>query len=122
MSVSVPINISALPQRVNLNLYVGDDFFIELVVTDDDGNPFDLTGYLADAQVRLSATATDIQCTFDATIDQNIVALHLARGEAANLPGKGVWDCQVDGERLLTLIAGDVTAAARVTRVTRGTP
>jgi len=124
MSITAPINIDALPQTINMKLYIGDDFFMELPVADKDGNPVDLAGYVAASQVRTNANAVDIAATIDCEIDvpQSTVYVHLRSSEAMGLPGSGVWDLQIDGPRLLTLAAGTVTGVARVTRTSGTVP
>jgi hypothetical protein len=111
-----PISIDALPQVVNLELYRGDDFSLAIVVTNDDGSDFDLTGYTARAQIRTTHDATEILATFTATIATNVITLHLPAVQAARLVAATVWDCEIEAADLVTLVTGKVTTSPDVTR------
>jgi hypothetical protein len=115
--MSQPVN--ATPQAVPLTLYRGDDFFLDLEVTDPGGAAADLTGATAEAQIRASAADVAVLASFDATVTGNVVSLHLPSVEAANLTTKtAAWDCQLtDSDGIVsTLAAGPVTITADVTR------
>lgn len=112
-------SVGTLPVVVDLVLYRGDDFYLDVTVTDTGGGPFDLTGYTASAQVRVSAdTADPPAATFTATIAANVIHLHLANVAAAGLPPLGVWDVQItDAAGVVTTLAyGAVTTTPDVTR------
>jgi len=110
-----PVTVSAIPVTINLVLYQGDDFYMDLTVKNSDGSNADLTGQTAQAQIRSSPGATDITATFIATISSNIVHLHLAHAEAAKVVGQGAWDCQLVGVNTTTIAAGWVQGSAEVT-------
>lgn len=114
-----PVLISTLPVTVNLKLYQGDDFKLDLTVTDPDGTPADLAGMTAAAVIRLTVGAPDPpEATFTATIDPggDIVHLHLPHTEASKLaPGVCYWDCQISATETYTLAAGKVTVTGQVT-------
>ena len=111
-----PITIDALPQPVHLDLYQGDDFFLDIVVRNDDGTDADLTGWTARSQIRETPDSTQILCTFDIDIEDNIVHLHLPNTESVRLTSVCVWDCQIVSGEIYTLTAGNVRAPRRVTR------
>jgi hypothetical protein len=112
-----PVLISVLPLPVNLLLYQGDDFFLDLTATNPDGSATDLTGMTAQAQIRVTIGAPDPPlATFTAPIDGNVIHLHLPHTEAEKLAaGVCYWDCQISGLQWYTLAAGKVTVTGEVT-------
>jgi len=118
MSASGPTTLTALPDIVNLELYRGDDFQFTLVVTNQDGSPADLSGFTATAQVRISAEDAGVAGTITAVITGNNITCSLAHTISATLPNAAVWDCQLTSAagKLTTIVAGDVTMTADVTR------
>jgi hypothetical protein len=113
-----PAVIDRLPAVVNLRLYQGDDFYLDVTVTDADGNPADLSSYTARAQVRSSPPngTNPPMATFTATIAGNVVHLHLPASEAVNLANPACWDCEIDGDDLTTLVYGGVRVSSQVTQ------
>jgi hypothetical protein len=109
-----PQNIDALPLTVNLALYAGDDFYLDLTVTNPDGSEADLEGMAARAQIRARAGNPDVMAAFDAEIEGNVIRLHLTSTATQGLSGKGVWDCQLTDGTVATLAAGRVTFTAAV--------
>lgn len=109
--------VSALPAPIELALYAGDDFRLDLHVRDQiTGQDADLTGYTPSAQVRLTRADTEVLASFDATIDGSTVHLHLHGADTATLPTPAVWDCQLAGTDVTTLATGRVVVGAEVTR------
>jgi hypothetical protein len=110
--------LSSLPAPVNLILYQGDDFVVDITVTNADGSAADLTGYTASSQVRDKPDGT-LQATFSCAVDPdvgNLIHLRLPHSEAANLvPGSAAWDAQIAGPMVVTLVAGLVTVIGEVT-------
>jgi hypothetical protein len=105
-----------------LRLYQGDSY-VNTVNVSDQGQPANLTGWTATAQIR-----TDVAelapgpptATFTTTIDpvdHNIIHLRLDPVTAANLPdGPLVWDLQVtDGVDVFTLLRGPVYVGKQIT-------
>jgi|SRR5215472_2534860 len=113
-----PIEAGGLPLAVNLTVYQGDDFFLDLSVTDSGGNPVNMTGWVPSAQVR-GAPGSAVVATFTCSVDQtntNVVHLWLPHLQSMNLARRGVWDCQVDDAGVITtLVAGTVSAVMEVT-------
>jgi hypothetical protein len=108
-----------LPEAVDLVVYAGDDFRVDVVVTAG-GQPADLTGYTADAQVRdsLEQTAT-VLAEFETTIAADTVTLYLHHDDTAVLPATCYWDVQLTAtasEEVTTLARGKVKVSAEVTR------
>ena len=121
MSTAVlpPVNVVTVPLTVNLDVYQGDDFYLDLTVQDSLGNPIGLSGWTVQSTVR-PAPGAKVVATFTGTVDtvnNTVIHLHLPHVEAQNLQRKGVWDCQVVdlSGNVLTLVAGTVTASLEVT-------
>jgi len=113
------IVVGTLPLAVDLVLYRGDDFYLDVTVTNSSGGAFDLTGFTAASQVRVSPDEPDPPAaTFTATIAANVIHLHLPHGEADALPVTGAWDVQIkDATGVVTTLAfGAVTTTPDVTR------
>lgn len=106
---SPPQTIDALPLTVNLVLYAGDDFFLDLTVTNPDGTEADLEDMAARAQIRRKAGDADAMAAFDVELVGNVIRLHLTSSASQGLSGKGVWDCQLTDGTVATLAAGRVT-------------
>ena len=109
------LTISALPEIVNLALYAGDYFALDLEVIDAAGNPYDLSAAVATAEIRDNGSAQPM-ATFTATIDGSTIHLQLPSTEAANLAGNPAWDCQIADPEIFTLAAGQIAVTAQVTR------
>jgi hypothetical protein len=109
--------VTGIPTAVNLAVYQGDDLYLDLAVTNA-GQPADLTGYTAAAQIRATPVDTTILATFSVTIAASTVHLHLAHTDARNLTGQAVWDCQLTDPtgNISTIAAGSVAVTADVTR------
>jgi hypothetical protein len=112
-----------VPQRIPLSLYRGDTCSVALRLWADTAGtePVDLAGTLITAQVRLTPDASTVVATFEVTVSGNSVLLLLPPAVTAALPPKGVYDVQLDwnsdGELIQTVLAGDVSVTADVTRV-----
>jgi hypothetical protein len=109
----------AITGRLDLTVFDGDDYSIELQFVDADGNPFDLTGHSFAAPIRHTAWADDP--TFEFTIDDSskatgLIVLSLTDDETPDVPKFGAWDL-VDtvGSTTRTLLAGPI-------RLTRDSP
>ena len=107
-------NVGQLPTGVNLTLYQGDDFYLNVGVT---GAGVNLTGYTAKADIATAPGAT-VMASFTATVtNATTIALHLTAVEAAKLTANGVWDLQITDTAgvVTTLISGTVTVVKQVT-------
>lgn len=94
--VPEPQIVSAVPQTVNLFLYKGDDFWLDLIVTNPDGSDTDLSAATASAQIRTAPNVDDIMASFDASIEANVIHLHLPHAQASDLiAGSCAWDAQI---------------------------
>ena len=111
-----PVTVMAEPETIDLTLYAGDDFWMNLTVTNPTGSDADLTGYTASAQIRTAPGATGPpMCVFDTSISGNVVSLHLPASEAAKLSMPAAWDCQIVGPTTTTLAIGTVSVIGQIT-------
>ena len=117
LDVPPPETITQLPAVVNLVIYQGDDFYLDLTVTDAGGGPADLTGFTATAQVRSTpgSTVDPPMATFTCTIAGDVIHVHLPNSEAAKLNNPAAWDCQIEATDVITLVYGKVTVTLQVT-------
>lgn len=108
--------IRALPTLVDLLLYAGDDFYIDVTVVDAAGNPIDLTGATAQSQIRDDSDA--IVGEFVASVHTDTVRLYLDSVTTAALPAAANWDVQItDDQAIVTTLAyGRVRIRKEVTR------
>lgn len=117
------IRLRALPQRVDLDLYGGDDFAFNLNVTSHH-HPVDLEG--AEAQAQIAARSERVErWALETTVEQSTVGVYLPYTTTAMLPtvlrdddGRGVWDLKLrlSGGWVTTLAAGNVRVLEHVTR------
>lgn len=112
-----PREVGELPQTVNLNIYQGVTFAVRLIVTQG-GEPADLTGVVADSQIRLRPSSEAIMATFGIAVEDNVIRLSLTDAQTADMsPRGGVWDARIARPDFTTVVArGRVTVAERVTR------
>jgi hypothetical protein len=121
---TIPITVIAMPMPVNLVIYQGDTFDLDITITDPadpegDEIVLDLTGLTAQAQIRLTQANPLPMATFMAEADGNTVSLHLDAVQSAGMrPGRSVWDCQLSDEdgQVMTLCYGTAWITAEVTR------
>lgn len=111
---SQPTTVDVQPLTVDLKLYEGDDFSMDIVVTNPDGTPAVVGTPLA--QIR-ATTDSPVLATFTTTVLDNMIHLYLP-GTLIDETLDGVWDCQVtdDQGQVTTLVAGSVVTTAEVTR------
>jgi hypothetical protein len=112
--------LSALPTRVDLRLYAGDDLTVKVNVNNPDGTPADLTGASAKAQIRVWAYDADPIAEFTCAVDPSgFVLLGLDAASTALLPRSSVWDCELlfdAGSPTTTIVSGSIRTLAEVTR------
>jgi hypothetical protein len=112
------------PAEYCLELYRGDSGHWRFKFSSSAGQPTDLTGVTAKAEIRDKPGGTHITPMSCVVTLPNIVDLILAATDSANLLPKGVWDLQLtygSGE-VLTPIGGAVTVTADVTDSTPEPP
>jgi hypothetical protein len=113
-------NLDFRPQRINIQAYAGDDLTFDIPATDGAGNPVDLTGATATAQIRATHTSADPAIDFTVVVGTDKITLSLDAATTATLPASAVWDCEVSlvGPPLQTktVAAGTITTSPDVTR------
>lgn len=111
--------VTVLPATVNLEIYEGDDFYLDVYVTDMANNPVDVTNLAPMSQIRITTADTSILASIgiivDATIT-NLIHLHLAAQDSNNLPANCVWDIQLSTPNVTTLASGTVKVTPQVTQ------
>ena len=105
------------------NLYVdqGATFSTSVLVTNDDGTAFDLTGYTVAAQIRKSyssSTAVDFTATVTDPSTAGQINLKLTATQTGTLEeGRYVYDVEVtSGVTVTRVIEGLVTVSPQVTK------
>lgn len=108
----------------NITTIAGDTIEFQVLLKDPSDAPMDLTGYTAKAQIRASATATDVLLEFNVIGSLDSTGLIHLRIEAPateilRTTNAGVWDLEItrtsDNTRL-TVLGGTVRASLDVTR------
>jgi len=113
------VTITALPATVNLVLYQGDSFAMDLAVWGDDDSsvPFDLSGATVRAQIRTSPEDTTVAGQFAPSVTGNVIRLTLSSAVSTGLPRQAVWDVDItQAGWVTTLAAGTVSLTAEVSR------
>lgn len=111
-----------MPSQANLSVFQGDDYSAAVTVTYTTGQPADLTGYTAQAQIRraVADSASKVDCEIACTIESPIVRLFIHHEQTALLAGDYVWDMQLVSPPpqsfVITIMSGRVRAAQEVTR------
>jgi len=116
---SGPQTVTVTPQEVDLNLYQGDDFYLDVQVTDLNSNPINVTGSAPLSQIRATPQSPATIASFTITIDgttTGLLHLHLAASDANNLPPEAVWDLQLSSPSVTTIAAGKVTVTPQVSQ------
>lgn len=111
----------AAPGIQNLTFVRGDTETVQVTITSDGSTPVSITGRTYAAQLRsnpdiaaISATAT---CTVTDGANGVMQAVFAASATADLTPGQYYWDLQeTNGSIVTTILAGQVTVLADVTR------
>lgn len=105
---------------VNLFLDQGSSFSSTITVKGTTGNPLDLTGYTAYAQMRksyYSSTAYDFTVSVTGSTGQISLAMS-ATATAALSPGRYVYDVEIHNESEVTrIVEGIVEVDPEVTKI-----
>lgn len=109
-----------MPGKANLVLYQGDDY-AAVVTVSNGGGSLDLTGYTAQAQIRMGPADSNPQVVveIDTSVDPpNQIGLTIPSDITGQLSGVYAWDLQVIDPNgvVSTLLAGNVTVTPEVTR------
>jgi hypothetical protein len=110
--------VTVLPAEVDLNIYQGDDFYLDVAVTDAASNPINVTNMAPMSQIRATPDGPAILASFNITVDAtttNLIHLHLASVDSNGLPPTCAWDLQLSQPDVTTIAAGSVTVTLQVT-------
>jgi hypothetical protein len=106
--------------KANIVVDQGTTFSTTISLTDDNGDPIDLTGYTGRSQMRKHYTSSNSQSfTVSLNSTEGTVALSLTAAQTANLTaGRYVYDVEVvSGANVVSrIIEGIVTVTPEVTR------
>ena len=106
--------------KANIIIDQGTTFSTIINLTDDNGDPIDLTGYTGDSEMRKHYTSSNSQ-SFSVNLGgtSGTVTLSLTASQTANLtPGRYVYDVEVtSGSNVVSrIVEGIVTVTPEVTR------
>lgn len=104
----------------DIAMYQGDDWGAYVEVNDEAGNPVDLTGYTARAQIRSAVAdrAKVVAATLNSAVVGSVIELSLYRNITSKLAGSYVWDLELldTNDMVTTICRGRVWVEQEVTR------
>lgn len=105
----------------NISIYKGDTYTHEVSIKDSSNTAIDISGRTYLAQVRRTASSTDVVLTFTSTVtdaEGGVLQLSLTSDQTSNLQsGNYTYDLQeTNGSNVLTLMYGSITVTGDVTR------
>ena len=118
-STQAPQTVIALPAVVNLQIYEGDDLYIDMQVNDSTGAAINLTGTAPMSQIRPAPNDPNILANITVLIDGTVTGLlhlHLNASDSNDLPASCAWDIQLSSPSITTIAAGTVTVTPQVTQ------
>lgn len=104
--------------KANITIDQGTDFSTSIDVTDDNGDPTDLSGFTGAAQMRKHYTSSN-SFSFSVAVANGSVTLSMNSATTANITaGRYVYDCELtSGSNVVTrIVEGIVTVTPQVTR------
>lgn len=106
--------------KANITVDQGTTFSTTIYLTDDNGDPINLTGYTGRSQMRKHYTSSNSQ-SFSVALNNTVgsVGLSLTAAQTANLvAGRYVYDVEVvsSANVVSRIIEGIVTVTPEVTR------
>ena len=114
----MPLADLTQPAKLDLTIVSGDSFSREIIIEESDGTPIDLAAYTGYAEIR-TRPGGDLLATFTVVIDAPLgkVTISLTTTQTAALPGKGVWDLELNGgaTNTHTIVTGVVCVLPDVT-------
>lgn len=107
--------------KANIIIDQGTDYTTSINITDDDGNPVDLTGYTGAAKMRKHYTSSNaVSFTVNIDAPEGNVALSLSAVQTGNIrAGRYVYDVELTetaANTVVRIIEGGVTVTPQVTR------
>ena len=107
--------------KANLLIDQGATFTTAITITDNDGNPLDLTGYTGAAQIRkhyTSLTAINFDFQIAGTGNSEVILSLTANATGNIVAGRYVYDCELySGQTVSRVLEGLVTVTPQVTKV-----
>jgi hypothetical protein len=105
--------------KANLVIDQGTDFLTTITLTDDDGDPIDLSNYSGAGQIRKYYTSSNA-VNFSVTADEfGVVSLSLSSAVTNTIPyGRYVYDVELTDQanQVSRIMEGLVTVTPGVTR------
>lgn len=104
--------------KANITIDQGTDFATSIDVTDDNGDPTDLSGFTGAAQMRKHYTSSN-SFSFSVAVANGSVTLSMNSATTANIiAGRYVYDCELtSASNVVTrIVEGIVTVTPQVTR------
>lgn len=104
--------------KANITIDQGTDFATSIDVTDDNGDPTDLSGFTGAAQMRKHYTSSN-SYSFAVAVANGSVTLSMNSATTANITsGRYVYDCELtSGSNVVTrIVEGIVNVTPQVTR------
>ena len=104
--------------KANITIDQGTDFATSIDVTDDNGDPTDLSGFTGAAQMRKHYTSSN-SYAFSVAVANGSVTLSMNSATTANITsGRYVYDCELTSSSNVVsrIVEGIVTVTPQVTR------
>lgn len=104
--------------KANISIDQGTTFTTEILLTDDNGDPLDLSAYTANAQIRKTYTSLT-SVPFSTNLISGQITLSLSANASGNLEsGRYVYDVVVrdNSNNLTRVVEGIVTINPQVTK------
>lgn len=103
--------------RANLSIDQGSTFEVDVNITDENGDPLDITGYTSAGQIRKSYASSNA-VNFTTLLTSGNITLKLTANQTANITaGRYVYDVELTKAGVVTrIIEGLVTVRPEVTR------
>ena len=104
--------------KANISIDQGTTFTTEILLTDDNGDPLDLSAYTANAQIRKTYTSLT-SVPFSTNLSFGQIVLSLSANVSGNLEsGRYVYDVVVrdNSNNLTRVVEGIVTINPQVTK------
>jgi hypothetical protein len=107
--------------KANLVIDQGSTYYVQIQLSDQNGDLLNLAGYAANSQIRKWYTSSNPAGTFTSLIDpiNSTISLSLTSNQTSNLvAGRYVYDVEVtDSANVVSrLVEGIVTVTPQVTR------
>lgn len=103
----------------NITIDQGTDFSTSIDITDDNGDPIDVSAYTGAAQIRKHYTSSNSYSFTVTTSSSGQVVLSMNAATTANIAaGRYVYDCELtsNSNTVSRIIEGIVTVTPQVTR------